>query len=84
MACVFKCKSFFPDIADASKKVLVNGFVESVKSLVKTAGMTEEDKLKEFVRNVFNIKFCSNVGAFFLPDFFKHVQKCPHLSKVIA
>lgn len=36
------------DIADKSKKVLLNGFIESVKSLEQFADAKEKDKAKEF------------------------------------
>ena len=36
------------DIADNSRKVLVNGFVESVKSLEEHAESPEEEKEQEF------------------------------------
>ena len=40
------------DIADKARKVLVNGFVESVKSLETFAEASLEEKEQEF-RNVF-------------------------------
>ena len=36
------------DIADNSKKKLLNGFIESVKSLELFADASHEDKAKEF------------------------------------
>ena len=46
------------DISDRATKVLLNGFVESVKSLADFADAGEEEKEKEFRQNkVHNIKF---------------------------
>ena len=46
------------DISDRATKVLLNGFVESVKSLADFADAGEEEKEKEFRQNkVHNINF---------------------------
>ena len=45
---LFYCFHRRVDIADKSKKVLLNGFIESVKSLEQFADAKEKDKAKEF------------------------------------
>ena len=46
---LYLCQPYFRvDIADASKKKLVNGFVESVKSLELFTDKSHEEKSKEF------------------------------------
>ena len=45
---LFYCFNRRVDIADKSKKVLLNGFIESVKSLEQFADSKEKDKAKEF------------------------------------
>ena len=47
------------DIADKSKKVLLNGFIESVKSLEQFADAKEKDKEKEFRKTKKLIKMLS-------------------------
>ena len=48
---------FRVDIADKAKKVLVNGFVESVKSLESFADASLEEKEQEFRNDFCRIPF---------------------------